>query len=59
MKALASNIYAAYLFCDDVKVAGQLHDLWNYVLFYSDETGAKEIVLQELTATLKSFDPPV
>lgn len=58
MKALASNIYAAYQFCDDVNVADQLHDLWNYVLDESDETGAKEVVLQELKSTLNYYNTP-
>lgn len=58
MKALASNIYAAYQYCDDVKEAELLHDLWNYVLLYSDDSGAKEIVLQELYAVLNAYYPP-
>lgn len=58
MKALASNIYAAYQYCDDVKEAELLHDLWNYVLLYSDDSGAKEIVLQELREALNTYYPP-
>ena len=58
IKALASNIYAAYQYCDDVKEAELLHDLWNYVLLYSDDSGAKDIVLQELHGALNSYYPP-
>ena len=58
MKALASNVYAAYQYCDDVIEAERLHDLWNYVLLYSDDSGAKEIVLQELHEVFNSYYPP-
>lgn len=58
IKALASNIYAAYQYCDDVKEAELLHDLWNYVVLHSDDPGAKEIVLQELHEALNTYYPP-
>ncbi len=57
MKALISNVYAAYQFCDDSKSADQLHDLWNYLIFESDSNldDTKEIVLRELNAVLRSI----
>lgn len=57
-RALASNIYAAYQYCDDIKEAALLHDLWNYVLNYSDDSGAKEIVVQKLHEALNTYYPP-
>lgn len=33
MKALISNVYAAYQFCDNSYSAGLLHDLWNELIF--------------------------
>ena len=56
--ALASNIYAAYQYCDDVTTAEQIHDLWNYVLNEGDKSAAKEIVAQELNAIFNSYHPP-
>ena len=56
--ALASNIYAAYQYCDDVTTAEQIHDLWNYVLNEGDNSAAKEIVVQELNAIFNSYHPP-
>lgn len=59
MKALISNVYAAYRYCDDSICANQLHDLWNYLIFESEDTAAaKEIVLQELNAVLRSVKQP-
>ena len=58
IRALASNIYAAYQYCDGVKEAGLLHDLWNYVLRYGDDSGARETVLRELNAVFNSYNPP-
>lgn len=55
---LASNIYAAYLYCDDITTAVQIHDLWNYVLNEGDNSAAKEIVVQELNAIFNSYHPP-
>ncbi len=49
MKALISNVYAAYEYCDEPIVAQQLHDLWNYLIFESDDSAtAKDILLVEL-----------
>jgi len=56
--ALASNIYAAYQYCDDVTTAEQIHDLWNFVLNEGDNSVAKEIVVQELNAIYNSYHPP-
>ena len=30
-EAIISNIYAAYVYCDDPSLAGQLYDLWNKI----------------------------
>ncbi len=58
MKALISNVYAAYQFCDESKSANQLHDLWNYLIFESNSNidNAKEITLRELNAVLHSIE---
>ena len=56
MKALISNVYAAYQFCDNAKSANQLHDLWNYLLLENDSfADAQDIVLHELTDILRSI----
>ncbi len=57
MRALISNVYAAYQFCDNSIVANQLHDLWNYLIFESDNNidAAKEIALHELNSALQSI----
>jgi len=57
MRALISNVYAAYQFCDKSIVANQLHDLWNYLIFESDNNvdAAKEIALRELNSALQSI----
>ena len=47
IEALVSNIYAAYQFCDDPDLAGQLHDLWNTLMFREDEFIGREDVLAE------------
>lgn len=55
MRALISNVYAAYQFCDNSVVANQLHDLWNYLVFESDGNfeSVKEIALIELNDALR------
>lgn len=57
MRGLISNVYAAYQFCDNSKSANQLHDLWNYLIFESDDNTdvAKDITLRELNAVLQSI----
>lgn len=57
-KVIASDIYAAYTYCDDVEEADHLYGLWNFVLLYGDEPGAKEIVLLELNSALNQYHPP-
>lgn len=37
MKALISNIYAAYELCDDPILADELHNLWNELIFESND----------------------
>ena len=56
MRALISNVYAAYQFCDDPVAASQLHDLWNFLIFESDGNleNAKEIALIELNDALRA-----
>ena len=58
MKALISNVYAAYQFCDNTTVAEQLHALWNYLIFESDANNikaTKDIVIVELNDVLRSI----
>ena len=57
MRGLISNVYAAYQFSDDSKVANQLHALWNYLIFENDGNfeSAKEIVLIELNDALQTI----
>lgn len=56
-RALISNVYAAYQFCDHLAVENQLHDLWNFLIFESDENleAAKEIALIELNDALRAI----
>lgn len=56
MRALISNVYGAYLFCDNMTVSNQLHDLWNYLIFESDDNleNAKQIILIELEDALRA-----
>ena len=57
MRALISNVYAAYQFCDNSKAANQLHDLWNYLLFESDNDldVVRKTVLYELNEVLQAI----
>lgn len=56
MKALISNVYAAYEFCDNPLLSEQLHDLWNILIFESDNNeGIRDIALHELTSILKTI----
>jgi len=57
IRALISNVYAAYQFCDNSVVANQLHDLWNFLIFESDGNleNAKEIALTELNDALRAI----
>ena len=57
MRALISNVYAAYQFCDNSVVANQLHDLWNYLVFVNDDDSesVKEIALIELNDALRAI----
>ncbi len=56
MRALISDVYGAYLLCDDAQAAAQLHDLWNFLIFESDgdPEGAKETALTELNDLLRT-----
>ena len=57
MRAMISNVYAAYQSCDDAKLANQLHSLWNFLIFKSDDDleNAKEIALIELNGALRAI----
>ena len=57
MRALISNVYAAYQFCDNSVGANQLHDLWNYLVFVNDDDSesVKEITLIELNDALRAI----
>lgn len=57
MRALISNVYAAYQFCDNTRVAAQLHDLWNFLIFESDSDleAAKETALIELNDAFQAL----
>ena len=54
---MISNVYAAYQFCDDSKVANQLHDFWNFLMRSRDENidSVKEIALIELNDALRAI----
>lgn len=58
MKALISNIYAAYELCDDSILAEELHDLWNDLIFESDSYDAihdtTQKKLKDILQTLKA-----
>ena len=56
IRALVSNVYAAYQFCDNSVVADQLHDLWNFLIFESDGNleNVKETALVELNDALRA-----
>ncbi|GAA6514534.1 hypothetical protein [Merdimmobilis hominis] len=47
MKALISNIYAAYELCDNPIGAQQLHDLWNTMIFEGETYIGKEDMLAD------------
>ncbi|NLT40256.1 MAG: hypothetical protein GXX89_07310 [Clostridiales bacterium] len=49
MKALISNVYAAYVLCDDPDLAAQLHDTWNTLIFEGDSyIGKEEVLISQL-----------
>lgn len=58
MKALISNVYAAYHFYDDSILAQQLHDLWNYLIFESSSPEDTQAVasheLQDILRAMKA-----
>ncbi len=47
MDALISNVYAAYTYCDYPDLGAQLHEIWNTLIFRSDEYINRTIVLIE------------
>ena len=47
MEALISNVYAAREYCGDPELAAQLHDIWNTLIFRSDEYITRQDVLTE------------
>ncbi len=55
VKALVSNVYAAYEMCDDPVISSQLHDLWNVMVSDGDDIAAiREIALIELSDALRA-----
>ena len=62
MEALISNVYAAYQFCDHPKLAEQLHDLWNTLIFEGDYYIGREDVLvnqlRSISEILKTGNEP-
>lgn len=52
MKALISNVYAAYGYCDKPDLSSQLHDLWNMLIFEGDSYIGRE---EELVTQLKNI----
>ena len=57
MDALISNVYAAYVLCDDPDLAARLHDIWNALIFDADSyIGKEEVLINQLAATLQSND---
>ena len=52
ISAIASNLYAAYHYCDDSILAAEIHELWNTLLFREDDYVGKE---DELILKLKSL----
>ena len=51
-EALISNVYAAYVLCDDPVVSARLHDLWNVLLFDRDAfIGQKDALVRELAGS--------
>lgn len=59
VKALISNVYAAYESCDDEIPKEQLHQLWNLLVHATDggEDDIRLIALNELNAVLKCIKP--
>lgn len=48
-KAVTSNIYAAYDYCDDPDMSMQLHEIWNTLVFYADTyTGNEDALVERL-----------
>jgi len=52
ISAIASNLYAAYHYCDDSVLAAEIHEVWNMLLFREDDYVGKE---DELIFKLKSL----
>ncbi len=56
MKALISNVYAAYECCDNSSLSGQLHDLWNMLIFEGDSfIGKKEDLVIQLESIAEAL----
>lgn len=49
MEAVISNVYAAYQFCDNPNASGLLHNLWNELIFESDNyVDSKDVLVTQL-----------
>lgn len=57
MKALISNVYAAYQFCDQPYLSEQLYDLWNSLIFdgnrYIGQEDALVAQLRNIAETIR------
>ena len=55
-EALVSNLYAAYQFCDG-PAAGQLHDMWNTLIFEPEAyLGREDSLAESLTGIAASLE---
>ncbi len=53
MAALISNVYAAYAYCGHPDLAAQLHEIWNTLIFRSDEYISRTDVLTERLTNIR------
>ena len=52
-EALISDLYAAHEFCDNPELDAQLNNLWNNLIYRSDEyVGREDMLLEELRMIL-------
>ena len=54
-EAMISNVYAAYVLCDDPYSAARMHEIWNTLIFYEDSYIGNE---DELFNQLLTVFPP-
>ncbi len=56
MEAVISNVYAAYQYCDDPALQGQLHDLWNALIFEEEYPAREETAKDVLQSVAEGLD---